>query len=463
MNGEKVASMFIVSELNKYGVIPFFKDTGFFQKIDLRVIRFSDASTFAWVNKNGEKILDLEYGINFTGSTRYYDKFDTTAKVIFVGFGITANEYNYDDYADINVEGKIVLIYPGEPQNDDTTFFEGKKSTPYSSLYSKLETATNKGALALICIPESEDESDWRSIIRFVKKGKYQLKDKPIVTLTNNIPYITITKESFINLLDFGSHTYQELENYLAKGMSLPSFELSEFARINWMFDTTGTVEVRNVIGIIEGTDPNLKNQYIGIGAHYDHIGVGLNGVNNGADDNASGTVALLEIARVFAERRENKRSVLIAFHTAEEEGSLGAEYFVKNSGISNNMNVHINMDMIGRGSADSIYCLGSDRLSSELFECVESVNREGVNIYLDYRLNDRNEPHRFYYRSDHYNYAKRNIPCVFFFDYEMKDYHKTTDDADKINFIKIERIARLVYEIALSAANRKSKFKLDY
>jgi hypothetical protein len=462
MNGERVASMFIVSELKKYGVDPFIKDTEFFQYINLRVIRFSEQSTFALINERDKKILEMEYGINFTGSTRYYDKIDTTANVVFVGYGITADEYDYDDYAGVNVEGKIVLIYPGEPESDDSTFFEGKKRTTYTSLNKKVDTASDKGALALICMPEPDKKSDWKSLISNVKKGKYQLRDKPIVKLSNNIPLITVNKESYIKLLEFGSYSFQELEICLAEGKTLPSFELSEFARINLMFDTTGTVETRNVIGIIEGNDPVLKHEYIGVGAHYDHIGVGIDGVNNGADDNASGTVALLEIARAFAERKENKRSILIAFHAAEEKGSLGSKYLVKDTTITNNMNIHINMDMIGRGSADSIYCLGSDRLSSELFEFVENVNNEGVNIFLDYRLNDPNDPKRFYYRSDHYSYAKKNIPSVFFFDYEMEDYHQPTDDADKINFTKIHRIARLVYEIALSAANQESKFKLD-
>ncbi len=229
------------------------------------------------------------------------------------------------------------------------------------------------------------------------------------------------------------------------------------------MFDTTGTVETRNVIGIIEGIDPDLKHEYIGIGAHYDHLGIGMAGIYNGADDNASGTAALLEIAKAFAKRRENKRSVLVTFHTAEEKGLLGSKYLVRDSTITNNMNAHINMDMIGRGSADSIYCLGSDKLSSELYDLVETVNADGVNIYLDYRLNNPNDPQRLYYRSDHYSYAKKNIPSVFFFDYEMEDYHRVTDDLDKINYSKIQKIARLVYAIALSAANRESKFKLDH
>jgi len=463
MKGEKVASQFIASELKKYGVDPFINETQFFQNINLRVIRFSDQSSFSLINEQGKKILEFEYEDNFTGSTRYYDQLDTTAKLVFVGYGITADEYNYDDYADIDAEGRIILIYPGEPESKDSTFFKGEKRTAYASIFKKLDNAAEHGALGVISLSNWEKRFGWESIVNYVKKGKYQLKDQPVVNKTNILPYLTVTEKTFQELLDFGSYSYQELETYVAEKKSPPTFEFAEFAQINWMFDTTGTVEVRNVIGIIGGNDPDLKHEYIGIGAHYDHIGTGVDGIYNGADDNASGTVALLEIARVFAERKENKRSILVTFHTAEEKGSLGSKYLVKDSTITNNINAHINMDMIGRGSTDSIYCLGSDKLSLELYEHVETVNTESVNIYLDYRLNDPNDPHRFYYRSDHYSYAKKNIPSVFFFDYEMEDYHRTTDDADKINFRKIQKIAQLVYDLALSAANRDSTFKLDY
>ncbi|MCK4561166.1 MAG: M28 family peptidase [Calditrichia bacterium] len=412
--------------------------------------------------RRGEKILEFEQEKNFTGSTRYYDRLDTTAKLVFVGYGITADEYNYDDYADVNVEGKIVLIYPGEPENEDTTFFEGKKRTGHASIFCKIANASDRGAIGVISLSGWEKRFGWESIVSYVKKGKYQLMDQPVINKTNILPYITVNEQTFNELLNFGSYSYQELESYLAEQKTLPSFEFTNSARINWMFDTTGTVETRNVIGIIEGIDPDLKHEYIGIGAHYDHLGIGMAGIYNGADDNASGTAALLEIAKAFAKRWENKRSVLVTFHTAEEKGLLGSKYLVRDSTITNNMNAHINMDMIGRGSADSIYCLGSDKLSSELYDLVETVNADGVNIYLDYRLNNPNDPQRLYYRSDHYSYAKKNIPNVFFFDYEMEDYHRVTDDLDKINYSKIQKIARLVYAIALSTANRESKFKLD-
>jgi hypothetical protein len=461
-NGEKVASQFISSELKKYGVKPYGQYDDYFQRINLRVVRFSDQSTFSVVNAQEDTILDFEPNENFAGSTRYYDQLDTTAKFVFVGYGITSDEYNYDDYAEIDVEGKIVLIYPGEPESDDSTFFKGEKRTTYASIYSKLDNAEEHGAVGAITLSNWEKRFGWDSIVNYTKKGKYQLKEDPIINKTNILPYITINKETLNQLLKNSVYSFQDLETFIEAQKSLPVFEFSESASVKWMYDTTGTVEVRNVIGIIEGIDQDLKHEFIGIGAHYDHLGIGISGIYNGADDNASGTAALLAIANAFARTRSNKRSVIVAFHTAEEKGLLGSKYLVRDSSIINYMNAHINMDMIGRGSVDSIYCLGSNKLSSELYELVEEVNVDGVHIYLDYRLNDPNDPQRLYYRSDHYSYAKKNIPSVFFFDYEMKNYHRVTDDLDTISFSKIQKIARLVYEIALESANRESKFKLD-
>jgi Zn-dependent M28 family amino/carboxypeptidase len=460
--GEKVASQFIASELKKYGVNTFRHHDDYFQHIDLRVIRFSDQSKFSTVDDNGQIVFDYKPSVDFVGSTRYHPKIDTTANMVFAGYGVIAEEYNYNDYADLDVEGKIVLIYPGEPESDDSTYFKGKKRTKFASFYKKIDTATDQGALAVIGLARKDTTNRWDSMVRYVKKGKFKLKDQKVIRKTNSVPHIIINEQTFTDLLNESPYSIEDLKKSIEDSESLPKFELQNAIHINWMFDTTGTASARNVIGIIEGNDPEFKHEFVGIGAHFDHVGIGPKGVYNGADDNASGTVALLEIAKAFAKTRDNKRTILITFHTAEEKGLLGSKYIVKDSIITKHMNVHINMDMIGRGSADSIYCLGSDKLSKELYELVEEVNLDGVGIHLDYTLNDPNDPQRLYYRSDHYSYAKMNIPSVFFFDYQMDDYHKVTDDMDKINFSKVQKIARLVYEIALESANRESKFRLD-
>jgi Zn-dependent M28 family amino/carboxypeptidase len=222
------------------------------------------------------------------------------------------------------------------------------------------------------------------------------------------------------------------------------------------------TKSSKNLIGIIEGTDSELKNEFITIGAHYDHEGI-INGVvYNGADDNASGTVAILEAARRLVDLNNNKRSILIIFHAAEEKGLLGSKYLTSNSDFMENVIVNINADMVGRKHVDSIYSIGSDKLSSELKNIVEDVNEETVNFVFNYRFDEPNDPQRLYYRSDHYNYAKQNIPVVFFYDYMLEDYSKPTDTPDKINYEKVEKISTLVTHLALKISNLDHRLRVD-
>jgi hypothetical protein len=459
---EKVASRFLVSELKKYGVQPFFKEGQYFQNIELKVIRFSDESSFTLINDKGENIYPMKYGSHFTGPSRYYQTIDTTTALVFAGYGITAEEYAYDDYRDIDVNGKIVLIYHGEPENDDTTFFEGTKRSTYASSVKKIDNAAKHGAAGVVRISAWEKKYGWEPIVSYSEKGEVRLKEQPIKTSLTRVPTIMINEKALKSLLDHSDYSFGDIQAAIDDKKSLPVFEFTDHAKIHWAFDTTGTALMRNVIGVIEGNDPLLKKEYVGIGAHYDHIGIGLAGVYNGADDNASGTVALLEVARVFAQRQNNKRSILIALHSGEEKGLLGSKYLTSHIDVIDDMVAHINMDMIGRGSEDSIYVIGPDRLSQEFYEMVESVNAGGINMYFDYSLNDLSHSMRLYSRSDHYSYAKKNIPIVFFFDYKMENYHQVSDDADKINYHKLKNIARLSYEIALAAANREQRFKLN-
>ncbi|GBD89068.1 aminopeptidase YwaD precursor [bacterium BMS3Abin03] len=196
--------------------------------------------------------------------------------------------------------------------------------------------------------------------------------------------------------------------------------------------------------------------------AHYDHLGKKGDEVYNGADDDGSGTVAILEAARRLSAMHKNKRSILIIFHAAEEKGLLGSKYLTENADFMNDIVADINIDMVGRKSDDSIYCIGSKKLSTEMYNLVREANKETVNFYLDYKFDDPDDPNRYYYRSDHYNYAKHNIPIVFFYDHMIEDYHKPTDDVEKINFEKIDKISTLITELALRIADLDHKLIVD-
>ena len=226
-----------------------------------------------------------------------------------------------------------------------------------------------------------------------------------------------------------------------------------------------------NIIGYIEGTD--LKDELLVITAHYDHLGTKEDSlIYNGADDNGSGTSSIMEIAQAFmlAKKEGNgpRRSVLIMPVSGEEKGLLGSKYYADNPIYPlENTIANLNVDMIGRiddyhDNPDYVYLIGSDRLSTELHQISEDVNKQYINLELDYKFNEEDDPNRYYYRSDHYNFAKNNIPVIFYFNGVHADYHKTSDTVDKIHFGKIQKISRYIFLTAWELANRNERPKLD-
>lgn len=226
-----------------------------------------------------------------------------------------------------------------------------------------------------------------------------------------------------------------------------------------------------NVLAYIEGSEKS--DEIIVISAHLDHVGVEKGAIYNGADDDGSGTVAILEIAEAFqrAQMEGNgpKRSILFLHVTGEEKGLLGSRYYTENPifPLANTI-ANLNIDMIGRiderhqENPNYIYLIGSDKLSSELHVISEETNKKYIQMDLDYKYNDDNDPNRFYYRSDHYNFAKVNIPIIFYFNGTHEDYHRPTDTPDKINYELLESRTRLIFHTAWELANREDRIIAD-
>lgn len=226
-----------------------------------------------------------------------------------------------------------------------------------------------------------------------------------------------------------------------------------------------------NIWAFIEGSEK--PNEIIVISAHYDHVGIKNGEVYNGADDDGSGTVALLEIAQAFSKAKKEghgpKRSILFLHMTGEEHGLLGSSYYSQHPlfPLANTI-TDINIDMIGRrdefhkDSNNYVYLIGSDYLSSDLYNICEDANKNYVKLSIDYKYNDRADPNRFYYRSDHYNFAKNGIPSVFLFNGVHADYHKATDEVDKIEFDALTKRTQLAFTIAWELANRENRPVVD-
>ena len=239
---------------------------------------------------------------------------------------------------------------------------------------------------------------------------------------------------------------------------------------IKRLLGTNKYINGENVIGFIEGSD--LKKELIIITAHYDHLGKHDSLIFNGADDDASGTAAAMEIAEAFMIAKKEgfgpRRSVLVMAVSGEEKGLLGSEYYTENPIYPlNNTVTNLNIDMIGRigdfhNHPDYVYLIGSDMLSKDLHNLSEEVNKKYTNLELDYTFNSEDDPNRYYYRSDHYNFAKNNIPVIFYFNGIHEDYHKPSDTIEKINFDKIEKITKLIFLTAWEIVNREERIVVD-
>ncbi len=246
--------------------------------------------------------------------------------------------------------------------------------------------------------------------------------------------------------------------------------------KVTWQAELkTEVLMSENVLGYLEGTDK--KDELVVITAHYDHIGKRSSGsgdlINNGADDDGSGTVGVMEIARAFVEAKAAghgpRRSILFMLVTAEEKGLLGSDYYTRNPIFPLEKTVvNLNIDMVGRrdpqhkDSAPYVYVIGSDKLSSELHALSESINKSNLKLIFDYTYNDQNHPDRLYYRSDHWNFAKNNIPIIFYFDGIHEDYHRPSDEVDKIEFDLLRQRIQTVFLTAWEIANRENRIRAD-
>ncbi|MBT8303770.1 MAG: M28 family peptidase [Bacteroidia bacterium] len=410
--------------------------------------------------------------VNLTIDDRSYNYFDDfivmtsgesevveSSHIVYAGYGIDTD--NYSDYT-LDVTGKIVLIKSGEPKNEDGTFIvngtneASKWSNGRQEMAAKRDAAKERGAKAVIMVaPElfPRYSAYFKSQAESGGGGRISLKgDK-------NVMHVLLASEAM------GIAIMNDMANNNKAASIAKSFEMDYTSQAE-------DVESENVVAYIKGSES--PDEYIIISAHLDHVGIQDGKVYNGADDDGSGTVAIIEIAEAFKAALEKgqgpKRSVVFLHVTGEERGLLGSRHYTDNDPIFplENTVANLNIDMIGRidpkreGNRNYVYLIGSDKLSTDLHNISEEVNKKYTNVELDYTYNDENDPNRFYYRSDHYNFAKNNVPIIFYFNGTHDDYHKHTDTPDKINYDLLENRTRLIFHTAWELANRESRIVVD-
>lgn len=387
-----------------------------------------------------------------------------SAEIVFMGYGIDDEKYSDVDKA--NIKGKVIVVWDGEPKGKDGKHLvSGDGPSKWSATRdAKQSLMEDNGAIALLIV-----YPDYQMKIEQVR-GYFSHKGMSLPQKNSSasaaMPIFHISMEMASSVM--GAKAFKKLKKSKKKGKtrSLEAGQMDiTFARSSEMLTSS------NVMGYIEGTDK--KDELIVITAHYDHIGVMDGVVYNGADDDGSGTVATLEIAQAFAMAKADghgpRRSVMILNVSAEEKGLLGSQYYSENPVFPLEMTVaDLNIDMIGRvdeqheGNENYVYLIGADRLSQGLHDAGEKVNTEYVGLELDYTFNALDDPNRFYYRSDHYNFAKNNVPSVFYFSGVHEDYHQPGDTVDKIMFPKLEKITKLIFHTAWELANAEERIVVD-
>ncbi len=422
-----------------------------------------------------------KFDINTDFSVYFSENSQVKAPVVFAGYGLKKPGLDFNEYEGVNVRGKIIVVFSGIPGGSDTSSVVFKKFKniykSYTTYQQIRETYKEEGVLAVLRMnpPLNKFPSparNWAKNVIFYKPDWYE-GDKPLppsrrfklvdAPYESDVPIFTISDRLAEVLFKYSGYCPVKAQKKIDSEGVPASIELDN-VRVEFKTSVkTKIMRTYNVVGYIEGSDPVLKNELVVIGAHYDHLGKRGGYIWNGADDNASGTVGVMEIAKAFSLMdRKPKRSVLFACWTGEEKGLLGSKFFTEHPFFPiRNIVLNLNMDMIGRNSMDKeenknrVFCT----VSKQAPELKEMVQRNNKGIGLDVRVREANITRG---GSDHVPFALKKVPVIYFACGGHKDYHKPSDTVDKINFEKMQKIVRLAFLNAWEIANRESRLKWD-
>lgn len=478
--GLDVAAEFLKMNLSRWGFKPGGDNGTFFQKIELTKETIDPAKTKIEAGGQAFKLNEDFY--------RYAGEGTVTAPIVFGRDGWMVKAKGIDAFKGVDVSGKIVVL-SGKQFSFQTIFarpdgvtpddLKGKRGEDWAD---PLTNARQKGAAAVIIVAPAELQLGWARIGSFLSGGRVfptKLEEAPAGP---NPPVMLVSGKTADAL--FAGETGGK-EAAAAFAMSKSGTVAAE--------TKNETMWTQNVAAIWEGSDPVLKNEFVAIGAHYDHEGTnpdapGDDKIWNGADDDGSGTVAVLAIAEALAKAPTRpKRSTLLVWHCGEEKGLWGSEYWNKFPTVDiTKVVAQLNIDMIGRSldpnniikcdpnprarkpcneelsKADEIYVIGSEMMSSALGAITNGTNDAYLKLGYNKRYDDPNDKNQFFFRSDHFNYAHKGIPIVFWFDGVHEDYHRPSDTADKIDYVKMEKVTRTIFMTLLKISDLKVRPAVD-
>lgn len=477
--GLDLAARYIASHLEYYGYQPAGDDGTYFQKIAMSRRKPSRQSRLHVDGPGGAA--DFLLGSDFLGSAG-----NAKGKLVFAGYGLTSKEADYDDYAGLDVKGKLAVVFDGLPPGMDPKLFKvpamfnpvTRRPEP-----SKFSIAVQHGAVGVVTLKDAEymaaqdgKPSPFHQSLSVLDRESvvFDFRDTPVPA-----PMIDLTPDAAKRLeqalgVDFAAARSKIAETKKQSPVSIDGSFESEFK-----YDVVEKLTTQNVVGFLEGSDPKLKDEIVAFSAHYDHLGsrqVSADGrvaavpgaapnpaasadrIYNGADDDGSGTVGILNLAEAFAGVSRPRRSLLFIWHAGEELNLIGSEYFVRNPVKPlDKFAALFNIDMIGRNfedkeaNANHVYLVGAAKTSREFNEIIHRIAGDRMRL-------DETDARNYFRRSDHFHYARNRIPVVFFCTGEHKDYHQPSDEVRSIRFDKMKQILDIVFECGLDVANRDTR-----
>jgi Peptidase family M28 len=440
--GQKKAAAYIESQFQSLGLTP--GNNGSYQ---LPYGVYQDSLTAASIEVNGKMFeLDKDFSLNVGQSNTSTYRF---SEIVFAGNGIV--DSMHDDYKGLDVRGKAVLLLAGQQQP------QGQGRGGFGNQFARLDAAQKNGAVAVLLIsgnfPRSTKTNPRGNMYvnafqRVVRPNQFQVSEKIAQAIMG--------------------------DDYMkARTVAIPPKTYTADLALSFN-KTTTHLQSSDVLGILEGSD--LKDEYVFVTAHYDHLGKRDTVIYYGADDDGSGTVSVLEIAEAFVKARQAgkgpRRTMVFMTVSGEEKGLWGSAYYTNHPVFPlEKTSVDLNIDMIGRvdtsrrqgDTSNYVYVVGDDKLSSDLKIISETTNKKYTKLELDYKFNDPNDRQRIYFRSDHYNFAQKGVPIIFYYDGMLgSDYHRPTDTPDKINYTLMSKRVQLVFYTAWEMANRDGMPKRD-
>ncbi len=447
--GQKMAAAFIANYFREQGLIALVNGSHY-QPVNL----YSATPGTIYI-KAGDEVFANFKDVIYYGSADSGE--EVSMDVVFVGKGTDA------DYAGLSVKDKAVVLYT-----------ESLSFSVLSAIRKPVAMAREKGASMVLVVSSTkrEDFSVFASQFQSWLSEDNLSLDKPEATSANKGIFLIdqrVAEKVF-------STPFVKLSKAASESPRVKSLPKLKLGKISYQVSmNVKAVSSENILGYLEGSDK--KGELVIITAHYDHIGISHNAtgdkINNGADDDGSGTVAVLEMEQAFAQAKKEgngpRRSILFMTDTGEEQGLFGSQYYVEHPvyPLANTI-ADLNIDMIGRrdaehtGKPDYVYVIGSDKLSSELHEINERNNNTYTKLAFDYTYNDEDHPTNLYKRSDHWNFAKNGIPIIFYFDGIHEDYHKVSDEVSKIEFDLLAKRAQSLFYTAWELANRDTRLEVD-